>query len=749
MPGYVRFLAVATGFLFFLAEGHARPPHKKAVADHFGAFLPSHLNDCRLCHLPEKPGVKHEEGEKPHNLLGARLEKVKSVLRKKGKETTLLARLEAILAEDSDSDGASNLLEILGGRNPGEADDQLTDAEKNRAQRLVKAFQARTPYAWKPFEPVKRPEVPRVRNQGWVVNPVDAFIAEQHEAYGLTPRPRAAPEILIRRLHLDLTGLPPTVEEVKAFAASPTREAYERIVDRLLNRPQHAERWARHWMDIWRYVDGGTSGLQDGWVGAPNMWRWRDWIIKSLEADKGYDRMVQEMLAGDEIAPEDNDVLVATAFLARNNNRSRDNWLHDIVNHSSRAFLGITMECARCHDHMYDPLTQVEYYRMRAIFETHGIRTENPGEPKSDKKEKKTGLTRVIDDKIGTPTYLLIRGVEQNPNKSQVMTPGVPALLGADDFKVEPVSYETKAGKKVTSSGRRLAFARWITRMENPTAARVAVNHIWLRHFGQAIVSTTFNLGVDGQPPTHPALLDWLAAELMSPSDNESKAWSMKHLHRLLVTSNAYQMASTPDAGNLSFDPENRFLWRMPLKRMEAEVVRDSIFAIAGSLDETRYGPDLEPKKGSEIRRRSVYFRYTDSDFVRLLESFDPPPTEDCYYRSQSIVPQQALTLLNSDVALSQSRKLARKLSETHREDGGYIQHAFWHVLNRPTTPKEEEVCLEYLSEQTRFFNENKSKVVGTSSASDFSRGSNDPALRARENLVHLLLNHHDFVSVR
>jgi len=746
MPRIRRLPTLVFVFFCLCNFSDARPAHKKAAADYFGAFLPTHLNDCRLCHLPENPGEKHEEGIKPHNAFGMRLEKVRSELRKAGKDIGIAGRLKAIANEDADSDGTKNILEILAGRNPGEADDRATASELTRAGRLFAAFQARKPYDWQPFQAVKRPPTPKVKNASWVLNPIDAFIAEQHEAYGLNPRTKAPPEVLLRRLYLNLTGLPPKVDEVKAFAANPTREAYEKAVDRLLAGPQYAERWARHWMDIWRYVDGGTSGLQDGWVGAPNMWRWRDWIIKSLEADKGYDRMVQEMLAGDEIAPEDNDVLAATAFLARNNNRSRDNWLHDIVNHTSRAFLGITMECARCHDHMYDPLKQVEYYQMRAIFEPHGMRVETVG----DKKDKNKGLTRVIDERAGTPTYLYIRGVEQNPDKSVALKPGVPDLLGAERFKVEPVSFTSARGKKITSTGRRLAFARWLTRPENPTTARIAVNHIWLRHTGQAIIPTTFNLGADGQPPTHPALLDWLTAEFVNPSTGAKAApWSMKHLHRLIVTSNTYQMASTPEEKNLSFDPENRFFWRMPLRRMEAEVVRDSILAVADNLDDTRYGPDLDPKKGSDIRRRSVYFRYTDSDFVRFLEFFDPPPTEDCYYRPQSIMPQQALTLLNSDLALSQSRRLARKMNDAIKEDAAFVQEAFWRVLNREGTEKEEQVCLEFLSEQTRFFGENKSKVKGTSTLSDLARGSNVPSLRARENLVHLLLNHHDFVTLR
>ena len=432
-------------------------------------------------------------------------------------------------------------------------------------------------------------------------------------------------------------------------------------MDDLLVRPQYGERWARHWMDVWRYVDGGTSGLQDGWTGAPHMWRWRDWIIDSLNGDHGYDRMISEMLAGDELAPSDPKVLVATAYLARNRNQSRDNFLHDVVNHAARGFLAVTMECCRCHDHMYDPITQVEYYQMRAIFEPLSIRTDPAPDapPATGKKNRdnKTGLTRVFDGG-NNPTYLFIRGVEQNPDKSKALSPGVPKLLGPEGFDVIPV--KTAKG---SSTGRRLAFAKWLTRPENPLTARVAVNHLWLRHMGQALVASTFNFGADGQPPTHPALLDWLAAEFMA------KQWSMKTLHRLIVTSNTYQMASTPDAKSLEFDPENQFLWRMPLKRMEAEVVRDAILAVSGQLDRTMKGPDLDPKR-ADSKRRSLYYHYTDSDYLRFLEFFDPPPVEDCYRRVASIVPQQALTLLNSELALTQARAGPRSCREVGKRRG-------------------------------------------------------------------------------
>jgi hypothetical protein len=734
------------------APVHGRPAHKKALADYFGTFLPRHLNDCRTCHLPDSHGDKKDDPEdKPHNAFGARLVAVKKELTKAGKKADIVSRIEAIAEEDSDGDGVSNILELLAGSNPGEGQSQPTAAELARGKKLLAAFRVRKHYPWKPFEAVQRPAVPVVKNQAWVRNPIDAFIAEHHELHGLQPRSGAPRHVLLRRIYLDLIGLPPTRDEMHAFANDSAPDAYERVVDRLLASPQYGERWARHWMDVWRYVDYGNSGLQDGWTGAPHMWRWRDWIVASLNADKSYDRMVQEMLAADELVPAEPETLAATAYLARNKGNSRDAWLHDTVNHTARAFLGVTMECARCHDHMYDPIKQEEYYRMRAIFEPHTVRTD----PTHDLPDpKKNGLTRVIDSNLNPRTYFYIRGVEQNPDKEKVITPGVPSLLGTDGFSVTTVKFEVEGEKPRNSTGRRLAFARWITGPSNPVAARVAVNHMWLRHFGTAIVPSVFDFGAGGLPPTHPALLDWLAAEFMNPSvsgEPEASGWSMKRLHRLIVTSNTYRMSSTPDAANLAADPDNLFYWRMPSRRMEAEVIRDSILHVAGNLDLTMKGLEVDPKQGMEVRRRSIYFRYTDSDYLKVMEFFDAPAVDDCYRRPQSIVPQQALTLLNSDLALTQSRIVARELAqETGDEPSRFVQAAFERILCRKATTAEQDTCLRFLVEQTRFVQENKQRIKGTAATpADATKAAADPALRARESLIHMLLNHHDFVTIR
>src|SRR6266849_9224853 len=299
----VVFLLSAVSFL------HARPAHKRALADYFGPFLPKHLNDCRTCHLPDPPGSadNSEPSAKPHNPFGARLKAVKSELRKADKKTSIAARLEAIANEDSDGDGVPNWVELLSGHFPGDPKDKPTASEIAEARKKLAAFlEFKKSYRWTPFERVNRPAVPNVKSSGWVRNPIDAFIASEHQSRGLKPRPEAGKSTLLRRVYLDLTGLPPTPDELHAFLADQSSDAYEKVIDRLLDSPRYGERWGRHWMDIWRYSDwaGWTDGnqIRDS---QPHIWRWRDWIVESINKDKGYARLILEMLASDELAPED------------------------------------------------------------------------------------------------------------------------------------------------------------------------------------------------------------------------------------------------------------------------------------------------------------------------------------------------------------------------------------------------------------------------------------------------------------
>jgi hypothetical protein len=713
------------------ATATGRPAHKQALAQYFGPLLPKALHDCRTCHLPTERG--QADDDRPHNAFGQRLKAVRDELRRAGKPTTIDARLDAILEDDADGDGASNLVEILTGHQPGDRADHPSSAELEAARPLLAEFaRLRQSYPWRPLAPVARPAIPVVKAAAWVRNPIDAFIAAEQETHGLRPRPEAPKEVLLRRLHLDLLGLPPTPTELHAFVNDTAADAYEKLVERLLASPLYGERWGRHWMDVWRYSDWAGYGPQVR-DSQPHIWRWRDWIIDSLNADKGYDRMVLEMLAGDELAPQDPQALAATGYLVRNFKLlSREKWLQDTVGHTFMAFQGVTLQCARCHDHMYDPLLQREYYQVRAIFEPHHVRIDRvPGEPDI----KKDGLPRVYDKDLAASTYLYVRGDDRTPDKSKALEPGVPEALGGS-YHVEAVKLppqppppppEAKAKEKPlpypeTSSGRRLALARWIAQRDNPLTARVAVNHIWLRHFGQALVPTVFDFGRNGRPPSHPALLDWLAAEFMD------RGWSMKALHRLIVTSSTYRLASTPEEAAAKIDPDNKYLWRYPPHRLEAEAVRDSLFHVAGHLDLRRGGPDIDYPLGLSVPRRSLYFRHAAEKQMEFLLLFDAASVTECYERRHSIVPQQALALLNSEVSLKQARLLAGSIGVA--DDRTFTMAAFKHVLSRPPTAAELAECTAFLQART-------------------SLAAPESSQRTRASLVHALMNHHDFVTIR
>ncbi|HZT79732.1 MAG TPA: DUF1549 and DUF1553 domain-containing protein [Gemmataceae bacterium] len=850
---------------------HARPPHKKALADYLGNHLAARLNDCRTCHLPDPPGGPQEGDDRPHNPFGARLKAVRAELKKAGKKADIPSRIEAVASEDSDGDGVPNLLELLTGHNPGDPNDRPADAELAPGRKTLAAFlQAKSAYPWTPFETVRRPAVPAVKNTAWVRNPIDAFLAAEHEARGLKPRPEAARHVLLRRVYLDLIGLPPTPEELRAALSDPSPDWYEKVVDRLLADPRHGERWGRHWMDVWRYSDWAGYGQQVR-DSQPHVWHWRDWIIESLNHDKGYDRMVLEMLAADELCPEDADALRATGFLVRNYKLlSREKWMEDVVEHTGKAFLAVTLNCARCHDHLFDPITQKEYYRVRAIFEPHQVRIDRlPGQPDV----KKDGLPRAYDANLTVPTYLFLRGDDRTPDKTP-LPPGVPEALGGKPFRVEPVNLPpaayapekrefavrealaaaaeaatkarqardaarkagkpadaltlaeldlelaearhaalaaviraerledagqkdtpegrqaaTEAGvaqrkqavaeakrtlhvarqalqnaaakakpglaKKVeaaekalakaeadakapptpaytprqatpypkTSTGRRLAFARWLADRDNPLTARVAMNHVWLHHFGQPIVPSVFDFGRNGRPPSHPALLDWLAAEFMAPASggvDPRRPWSLKHMHRLIVTSSAYRMASTPDDANLALDRDNVYLWRMNSRRLEAEAVRDGVFYVAGRLDGRMGGPDIPHAQGLAVPRRSLYFQHAQEKQMEFLKVFDAAPVTECYRRKESILPQQALALANSDLVRQHAKRLAGELAaKAGADDAAFVTAAFERVLSRPPTAAERAECVAFLKQ------------------------------RPRESLVVVLMNHHEFVTIR
>ena len=1012
------------------------------------------------------------------------------------------------------------------------------------------------------FQRIKRPILPTDEEEQWSRNPIDAFIARRQRESQVVPRPLAARHVLLRRVYLDLIGLPPTRAQLRAFLDDESPGAYEHAIDSLLASPHYGERWGRHWLDVWRYSD--WYGFQNEVrFSQKNIWHWRDWVVESLNADKGYDRMVIEMLAGDEIVPFDPGNLRATGFLVRNRNTdSREQWIRDTVEHTAKAFLGLTMACVQCHDHPYDPIWHEEYYRYRNIFEPVQVGIDSGGGGPAGK--DLAGVARIFDRNPNAVTKFYIRGNDRTPDEKRKITPGVPQVFfewaepesvqlppqariphlrkpvhkqtisrmqynvrqseqaviaaekylaatrkrlaksstdkstpAADAFVIEPFqklrsdvwkqgrgqwdyrighltqtlvdeqrdcyleavqrpparftlrlrlritggteglvgvlfnrskdgsrgeavllciheeqpglrfffeygderhfhdkyarelpirtgeeyvlridvrdklvnvyvndllqqAYEVTSGnpgdlrlltinasaefhhlridpladdapmvpagtipqfaafaqldkshpshlslagaviaqsqlqfeinkaqlasyqatwaadfwkllnapakddeaaikshktqldelavvaqtaqrqltlakaresrfkaeyelknataraeagkqgdkketeklanalegarKKVasttkqveaaekslqdpplpkyqglsgsygSSSGRRLALARWFADTRNPLTARVAANHIWLRHFGRALVGTVFDFGLNGSKPSHPELLDWLACELMHPSlvlesngpdvrwvEGKPTAgpWSMKHLHRLIVTSRAYRTASTPDKKNLATDPDNQWLWRMPPQRMDAETVRDSVLAVAETLDTSRGGPALPSSDGMSVLRRSVYFHMSPETQMEFLKLFDGADPTECYQRHVSIVPHQALALFNSELVVVQSRLLARRMSKQFDDTDAFIQAAFEQVLSRPVADQELKICRRFLIAREDVFRTNETTGAVAAKTEAANLPSADPRIHARENLVHSLFNHHDFVTIK
>ncbi|MFN0051337.1 MAG: PSD1 and planctomycete cytochrome C domain-containing protein [Planctomycetales bacterium] len=1047
------------------------------------------------------------------------------------------------------------------------------------------------------FIPPVRPVVPTTLAadaQGVVGHPIDAFLNATLARHSLDPLPPASRSLQLRRITLDLTGLPPTADELQAFLADESPEAYDRLVERLLNSPRYGERWGRHWMDVWRYSDWyGRRDANDVRNSFPTIWRWRDWIVRSLNKDQGYDQMVRGMLAADEIAPDDVSAHAATGFIVRNwYSLNYHEWMRDLVEHTGKAFLGLTMNCAHGHDHKYDPISHEDYFRMRAFFEPLELRRDplpeepDPGPFKSYIYGGSTtpvphGLVRIFDHKPDAETFMYTQGDFRNriAGRPPVM-PGVPEFLAAswqpvetlklpprawypglrpgiqetrrnerraalarsqeelamvrastdsalvqrraatsqaearyalaareakaagqpgplageqsllldatlgrcivqhslaqakplesgarlsfllhivkdahanfqlvkdhvkgltasfvafeqgrilayqpgsvmefvagrydlaaderqfalelllepiadrclltvrsgekllvdhtpvalngwnpvgdtvqaisfdvrtgavvaiDDlgltvplletpdkgeqttrrlawFDFEPPQYlpgqdiagmdgwrsspfgqlpatslvvtslgddalrlavkelavcrravrleelklnsaqervnaesaelaaleariaadqakygessaanvtaliraasraereaavatshanvltkelalasadlldpaqsqraaEIEAAQKQvaearaaverakgalsasdqentyspltpmypeTSTGRRTALAGWIASRENPLTARVAVNHIWMRHFGRPLVATVADFGRNGQLPTHPELLDWLAVEFME------SGWNMKHLHRLMVTSSAYRRASLADPRHpgRAVDPENRWLWHFPSRRLEGEAIRDGVLHLAGGLDPQMGGPELDLKTQSETPRRSLYFTVHAEGGGRLpwLDLFDPPDPCDCYRRTTSIVPQQALALTNSPLLLDHSRRLARTLwsqvlSSAPQADHPreFVDRAFQQILTRRPSSEESAACLEFLATQQQLFEAADPQHLAAQ-ADGQTPPSVDPGQRARESLIRSLFNHNDFVTLR
>jgi uncharacterized protein DUF1549/uncharacterized protein DUF1553/cytochrome c/concanavalin A-like lectin/glucanase superfamily protein len=686
---------------------------------------------------------------------------------------------------------------------------------------------------WWAFQPVREPAVPArsgdtsvAANRGdksvaspW--NPIDAFVLQKLVANGLVPSPEAERRVLIRRVYFDMLGLPPSPEEVDAFVADESADAYEKLIDRVLTSPHYGERWARQWLDLVRYADSDGYRIDDY---RPLAWRYRDYVIRSFNDDKPYDRFVKEQLAGDELFPQDPDALIATGYLRHwiyeyNNRDVRGQWttiLNDITDTTGDVFLGLGVQCARCHDHKFDPILQKDYFRLQAFFapilpredlvaateaqraehaaklelweektadiraqideveQRHRVAAERdavkkfPDElqamirkpvaertplehqlaelayrqvyyeynrldqkMKGDDKEKVLALRRQLAefDKIKPEPLPVAVGVsDAGPNAPPVfipkkenlgaIEPGFPTVLDPDPAKVEPI--RNPQAPIPVSTGRRAALAEWLTRPDNPLTARVVVNRVWQQHFGRGLAANASDFGKLGEAPTHPELLDWLAARFVADG------WSLKKLHRLILTSATYRQGGSAQFSVLSAqsktaganssttehwalstehfakatqtDPENKLLWRAPVRRLDAEQIRDALFAVSGELKLDAGGPGVN---GSEPRR-SIYTKIMRNTRDPLYDVFDAPFWfTSASSRNTTTTPVQSLFLINSQLMLQRGKAFAARIErESGSDDAGAIARAYRLAFGRAPTADETDAALAFLRDQ-------------------------------------------------
>ncbi len=585
------------------------------------------------------------------------------------------------------------------------------------------------------FLPLKRPPVPRPENASWSGNPIDNFILSKLESKGWSPSPPSPMPQWFRRLHLDVVGLPPTPAEQVMFETSLDRVPPEIWVDRLLARPEYGERWSRHWLDLVRFAE--SNGYERD-AAKPFAWRYRDYVIDSLNGDKSWDRFLMEQIAGDEIPDASSETAIATTYYRlgpwddepADPATDRFDQLDDILSTTSLAFLGLNLGCARCHDHKFEPLSTRDYYSLLAVFDPlqrprNGREelTLPAGSPhqvaafEASQVVRKSGGKEVSSVGASLPQGYLLNEPNLNPPPTRILTRGLPSRPGE---VVEPgapkiISAEPMSASSIgiRTTGRRLALARWLTSPANPLVARVLVNRVWLHHFGEGLVRTPNNFGVSGDAPTHPELLDWLAHWFLHDARG-----SLKQLHRLILTSQTYRMSKSWNETQGVADPENRLLWRFPYRRLEVEAIRDSILAASGKLNQLFHGPSIFPpvprqilegnsdpdkiwKQSDEAQssRRTVYAFLKRAMILPFLEVLDLcDTTQASPRRAVTTVPTQALTLFNGDFVNGQAQHFAARLSrEAGPNPTSQIQLAFRLCLCRPPTAQELETLRGFL----------------------------------------------------
>jgi mono/diheme cytochrome c family protein len=757
---------------------------------------------------------------------------------------------------------------------------------------------------WWSFQPPKKPAVPEVKHADRVHNPIDAFVLARLEEKGLTLSPEADRATLMRRAYFDLTGLPPEPEDVKAYIADKDPQAYEKMIDRLLASPRYGERWGRYWLDVAGYADSEGGKLTDD-VPRTYAWRYRDYVIRSYNSDKPYNRFLLEQIAGDELVDYEHaanvtqemlDDVVATGFLRmgpdstiEHNISFADDRLEVIADELDvlgSGVMGLTIKCARCHSHKYDPIPQRDYYRLKAVFqgaydehdwlnphpsvyddlkefreptlrflpyvpagktpveileerraaeelnhnldleirtlkkaldtkaeplkkkiiaerlkqlpqalredlekltdtkaedrsevqkylavkfdrllkvETEDLMNLDPGfrneANETERKIKMIEYRKAPDARIralwdrGEPSFTYIQRRGDPNNFGRLVGPGAPSCL--TDGKSPLAATPPWPGAKKT--GRRLAFAKWLIQPDNPLTARVMVNRMWKYHFGRGIVKTVGNFGKVGAPPTHPELLDWLATEFVQ------QGWSIKSMHRLMMTSSTYRQSSAVTPALEKADPENRLLARMPMKRMEAEAVYDTMLLISNKLDESQFGPPepvvirddglVTPVGTSKGWHRGIYVEQRRTKLPTVMESFDlPAMSPNCVDRSISVIAPQALHMMNDGMI----EKLAESFAERVRKEGGgdpekQIDRAYWIALSRPPTDEERRASSDIVRKLRNVQRAQGSAASGVAAkaAAEYSAGVvEDPGALALEEFCHTLMNSAAFLYI-
>lgn len=718
----------------------------------------------------------------------------------------------------------SSVLCALAAEPPATAPDEATYG-------ITPSAEQREHWAFQSVKPVALPAT--TAPTGWSQNPIDGFVWRQLAAKKLTPSPPAEPRVWLRRVYFDLIGLPPAPEIIDAFAADSSDDARRRIVDRLLADPGYGVRWGRRWLDLVRYAD--TNGYErDG--DKPSAWRYRDYVINSLNADKPFDRFLTEQIAGDEVDEITAETMTATTFLRLGTWDDepadplvdRYDQLDDVVKSVATTFLGLTLNCARCHNHKFEPLSQIDYARMLAVFAPlerpqegrtefdlavgtpperalftaaqkradeaikqvtaqlteleRSVRVRFTAQPKSifseevwrafqtsadqrtdpqkalvkqhekqfdqavldfysnDERRQREGFQAAIKTLNATqpadlpkayifqelqgtipPVQVFRRGDPTTP--AGVVEPGVPVVLTST-----PALPVVRSPDSPTS-GRRLALARWMTDPSNPLVARVIVNRIWQGHFGEGLVQTENDFGVMGYPPTHPELLDWLANSLIQGG------WKLKDLHRQIVLCQTYSQASTWREDAAKIDQENKYLWRFPYRRLDAEPIRDAILASNGTLNPKLGGPGVYPKIAAEVlagqsrpgsgwgkstpedaARRSAYIFVKRSLLVPFFELMDlPDTTTSCEQRNVSTIPTQALTLLNGEFVNEQAKLLAQRVARENGDLKQQITRAYRLTLGREPSTDELTQSMKFV--QQRQASDNKTDSDGALAA--------------------------------